>query len=213
LKNKPQFSNVTLATLQIISDSGIILYAILYKQEYILNIGGFIMPRSISVIGWSAVLFSIIIILSEFFSLLSNPMEQLNILLGTLPQARNAMESIAELFHFNRIWSIYTIFYFSVVLIGAIKFVRFRAIGRTILEVTCWVGMLNACVDSLLSYILWKNMQAALSTVMGGMGMSLGYINPLGMITIILSFFLWIVPSVGMILYLQNQKIKEAMKL
>jgi hypothetical protein len=44
------------------------------------------------------------------------------------------------------------------------------------------------------------------------MGMSLGYINPLGMITIILGFFLWIIPSIGMILYLRSPKIKANMK-
>ena len=170
------------------------------------------MSRSISVIGWSIILFSIIIILTEFFSVLSNPMEQLNVLFRTFPQARTGMESVTELFQYNRIWSIYTILYFLVVLAGAIQFVRIRAIGRMILEIACLVGMVNACVDSLLSYILWENMQAALSSVMGTMGMSLGYINPLGMITIILGFFLWIIPSIGMILYLRSPKIKANMK-
>ena len=165
------------------------------------------MPRSISIIGWSTILFSIIIILTEFFSLLSNPMGQLNVLFSMFPQAQNGMKSVTDLFQFNRVWSVYTIFYFSVVLAGAIQFVRLQAIGRTILEIACWVGIANACVDSLLSYILWKNMQAALSTVMGTMGMSLGYINPLGMTTIIIGFFLWIIPSIGMILYLRSPKI------
>jgi len=174
--------------------------------------GEFIMSRSISVIGWSIILFSIIIILTEFFSVLSNPMEQLNVLFRTFPQARTGMESVTELFQYNRIWSIYTILYFLVVLAGAIQFVRIRAIGRMILEIACWVGMVNACVDSLLSYIFWKNMQSALSSFVGTMGMSLGYINPLGIITIILGFFLWIIPSIGMILYLRNPKIKAIMK-
>lgn len=170
------------------------------------------MPRSISVIGWSTILFSIILILTEFFSLLSNPMEQLNVLFSTFPQARNSMESVTELFQYNRIWSIYSILYFLVVLSGAIQFIRFHAIGRTILEIACWVGMVNACADSLLSYILWKNMQAALANVMGTMGMSLGYINPLGIITIIIGFFFWIIPSIGMIFYLRNPKIKAIME-
>ena len=169
------------------------------------------MPRSISVVGWSTILFSIIIILTEFFSLLSNPMEQLNVLFSTFPQARNGMESFTELFQYNLLWSIYTILYFFVVLVGAIQFVRLRAIGQTILEIACWIGMVNACVDSLLSYILWKNMQAALSSVMVTMGISLGYINPLGMITIILGFFLWVIPSIGMILYLRSPHLKALM--
>jgi hypothetical protein len=210
-KNKPPFSNVPLATLQIISDSDII-HTFLARRDNILNIGELLMPRSVSVIGWSTILFSIIIILTEFFGLLSNPMEQLNVLFSAFPQARNGMESMTPLFQYNRIWSFYTILYFLNVLAGAIQFVRFQEIGRKILEIACWVGMVNACVDSLLSYILWKNMQAALSTVMGTMGMSLGYINPLGMTTIILGFFLWIIPSIGMILYLRSPKIKANMK-
>jgi hypothetical protein len=166
------------------------------------------MPRSITVVGWSIILFSAIIILTEFSSLFSNPMEQFNALFSTFPQARNSMESITELFQFSRMWSIYTIFYFSIVLTGAIKFVQFRPIGRTILEITCWVGMTNAFVDTLLSYILWKNMQSALSHAIGAMGINLGNINPLGIFTIILGFFLWIIPSIGMILYLRKPEIK-----
>lgn len=170
------------------------------------------MPRSIFVVGWSTILFSIIIILTEFFNLLSNPMEQLNVLFSAFPQARNSMESVTELFQYNRIWSIYTILYFFGVLAGAVQFVRLQEIGRKILEIACWVGMVNACADSLLSYIFWKQMQTALSSLMGNMGMSLGYVNPLGTITIILGFFLWIVPSIGMILYLRSPKIRALMK-
>jgi hypothetical protein len=170
------------------------------------------MPRSVSVIGWSTILFSIIIILTELFGLLSNPMEQLNILFSAFPQARNGMESMTPLFQYNRIWSFYTILYFFNVLAGAIQFVRYQEIGRKILEIACWVGMVNACVDSLISYILWKNMQAALSSVMGNMGMSLGYINPLGIITIIMGFFFWFIPSIGMIVYLRSPKTRANMK-
>jgi hypothetical protein len=170
------------------------------------------MPRSISVIGWSTVLISIIMILTEFISLLSNPLEQFNVLINTFPQVRNGMESMTQMIQYNRIWSIYTIMYFIFIFVGAIQFIRCQSIGRTILEIACWIGMINACVDSLLSYILWENMQAALSSVMGTMGMSLGYINPLGMITIILGFFLWIIPSIGMILYLRSPKIKANMQ-
>jgi hypothetical protein len=170
------------------------------------------MPRSIFVIGWSIILFSIIIILSEFFSLLSNPMEQFAMLFSAVPQARKGMESVTILFQYNRVWSLYLILYFFVVLVGAIEFVRYHAIGRMILEITCWIGMVNACIDSLLSYIFWNNMQAALSSVMGSMGTSIGYINPLGIITIILGFFLWIIPSIGMILYLRNPRIITMMK-
>jgi len=170
------------------------------------------MPRSISVIGWSAVLISITMIFTEFISLLSNPIEQLNVLIGTFPQVRNSMESMTQMIQYNRIWSIYTILYFTFIFVGAIQFIRCHSIGRTILEVACWFGMMNACINCFLSYIIWNNMQSTLSPVMQTIGMSLGYINPLGMITIILGFFLWIIPSIGMILYLRSPKIKAIMK-
>jgi hypothetical protein len=181
-------------------------------QAQILDIQGFNMPRSISFIGWSTILFSIIIISIEFFGLFSNPMQQLNAILVTFPQARTGMESMTDLFQYNLLWSIYTIIYFVVVLGGAIQFIRFHAIGRTILEIACWVGMANACIDSLLSYILWKKMQTALSAVTGMMGLNMGQINPFGIITLAVGFFLWIIPSIAMILYLRNPKIKTAMK-
>jgi hypothetical protein len=169
------------------------------------------MTRSISVIGWSTVLLSIIIIFSEFISLFSSPLEQLSTLFSLVPQARKSMESMTALFLLNRCWSVYTMLYFFVVLAGAIQFIRFRRIGRTILEIACWVGVVNACADSLLSYLFWKNMQAVLSSPMGTTGMNLRYLNPLGIITMALGFFLWIAPSFGMILYLRNPKIKSAM--
>jgi hypothetical protein len=170
------------------------------------------MRRSISVIGWSTILGSIIMILSEFSSLFSNPIEQFNTLFSMLPQARNAMKSMNTLFLVNQFWSVYALVYFFVVLAGAIQFVRFQKRGRTILEIVCWVGVVNACVESLLSYLFWKYMQTVLSSTMGTMGMNMGYINSLGFMTIILGFFLWITPSFGMILYLRSPKIKAAMR-
>jgi|WetSurMetagenome_2_1015567.scaffolds.fasta_scaffold47298_1 hypothetical protein len=170
------------------------------------------MPRSIFIIGWSIVLVAIIMILTELISLLSNPMEQLNILASTFPQVRNSMESMTHMIQYNRIWSIYTIFYFVFIFIGAIQFIRCQLIGRTILEIACWFGMVNACINSLLSYILWNNMQSTLSSAMGAMGMNLGYINPLGMITFILGFFLWVIPCIGMIIYLRSRRIRSIME-
>ena len=184
----------------------------IHFQKWSMDIREINMPRSISAIGWSMILFSLIIILIEFSGLLSNPMQQLNAILVTFPQARTGLESVTDLFQYNILWSIYTIIYFVVVLGGAIQFVRFRAIGRTILEIACWVGMLNACLDTWLSYILWKKLQSVLSVVTGTLGISAGQINPIGMITLVVGFFLWIIPSIGMILYLRNPKIKAVMK-
>jgi hypothetical protein len=129
-----------------------------------------------------------------------------------LPQAKSGMDSVTDIFQYNRIWSVYTILYFWFVFFGSIQFIRFQVVGRMILEIACWVGMLNACIDSFWSYILWKNMQTALSAVTGTMGMGLGNLNPLGMATIVLGFFLWIIPTIGMIIYLRKPGLKALMK-
>ena len=170
------------------------------------------MSRSVRIIGWSTAIFSIIIIFSEFMSLFENPMEQLNIFSKMLPQAKSLTDTIANVFQYNRIWSVYTILYFWFVFFGALQFIRFQAIGRMILEIACWIGMANAFVDSFLSYMLWKQMQTALSHVIGFLSTSLSYLNPLGITTIIIAFFLWIIPSIGMIIYLRKPALKALMK-
>jgi hypothetical protein len=182
-------------------------------KEHIQTIGEFNMPRSISIIGWSTILLSIIIILLGLVNLFEDSsMDQMSNLLKTFPQARTALDSMEDLFLYARIWSIYTILFFCGVLIGAAQFVRYREVGRKILEIACWIGLVNACVDSFLSYILWKNMQAAFSAAMKNMGAGLGNLSLIGTITIILGFFLWIVPSIGMIVYLRSTKLKALMK-
>jgi len=55
-------------------------------------------------------------------------------------------------------------------------------------------------------------MKAMLSTVTGLMGMGLENLNPLGMATIIFGFFLWIIPTIGMIVYLRKPALKALMK-
>jgi hypothetical protein len=72
--------------------------------------------------------------------------------------------------------------------------------------------MMNACIDSMISFMLWKQMKAMLSTVTGLMGMGLENLNPLGMAAIILGFFLWIIPTIGMIVYLRKPALKVHMK-
>ena len=170
------------------------------------------MPRSVRIIGWSAAFFSIVIILSEFSNLLTNPMDQLNVVFNMFPQAKISMDTLTDIFQYSRIWSVYTILYFIYVFVGSIQFIHFKAIGRTILEIACWVGIMNACIDSMISFILWKQMKTMLSSVTGLMGMGLGNLNPLGMATIIFGFFLWIIPTIGMIVYLRKPRLKALMK-
>lgn len=201
------FSNVLLVIIQNISDSMIKIF-----RPSLFIKGKTTMLRSVRIIGWSTALFSIIIILSEVFNLLTNPMEQLNMVLRMFPQAKSGTDAVAEMFQYSRIWSIYTILYFLYVFVGSIQFIRFKAIGRMILEIACRVGIMNACIDTFISYMLWMQMQRMLSTATGFMGTGLGNLNPLGMATIILGFFLWIIPTVGMIVYLRKPGLKALMK-
>ena len=170
------------------------------------------MIRSVRIIGWTTALFSVVIILSDVTNLLTNPMEQLNMVFRMFPQAKSVTDAITEMFQYSRIWSVYTILYFIYVFVGSIQFIHFKAIGRTILEIACWVGIMNACIDSMISFILWKQMKTMLSSVTGLMGMGLGNLNPLGMATIIFGFFLWIIPTIGMIVYLRKPRLKALMK-
>ena len=47
------------------------------------------MVRSVRIIGWSTALLSIIIILSEFSNLLTNPMEQVSMVFQMFPQVKS----------------------------------------------------------------------------------------------------------------------------
>jgi hypothetical protein len=173
---------------------------------------GTFMSRSVRLIGWSTAFFSIIIILSEISHLLTNPMEQVRMVFQIMPQGNSGIDAITDLNQYSRMWSVYTILYFWFVFFGSIQFIRFRTTGRLMLEIACWVGMVNACVDSFLSFMLWKQMQSVLSNIPGSLGMDLGNLNPLGMTTIILGFFLWIIPTAGMILYLRKPALRMLMK-
>ena len=170
------------------------------------------MSRSVRFIGWSTAFFSIIMILSEISHVLSDPLDQIKMILQIIPHGKSGMDAIAELNQYSRMWSVYTIVYFWFVFFGSIQFIRFQAVGRRMLEIACWAGIVNACIDSILSFMLWKQMQTALSNIPGTMGMGLGNINPIGMSTIILGFVMWIIPTIGMVLYLRKPALKTLMQ-
>jgi hypothetical protein len=165
-----------------------------------------ILAKTIRTIGWSAIAISIIAIASESVNLLHyDPLRQLVSILRMLPQQhREELSGPIDAFRYNRIWSIYAVLYFIFVLIGAIQLVRFRASGRILLECAATVGILNACLDAYLNYILWKNLGAMMSSIIGRSGMSLENLNPFGMLSIAGSFALWIVPSILLIIYLRK---------
>ncbi len=171
------------------------------------------MAHSIRVIGWSTICISIIILVSELVQISdTTTMDQYSTLFSAFPQARKEMDSLADLFAYNRLWSIYSIVYFSFVLIGAIQFVRFRKTGLLLLRIACWIGLANACLDSFISYIFMEHMNAALSSVSQMVGGGIGNHNTFGMAAILGGFILWIVPTIGMIFYLRRPKLVELMK-
>jgi hypothetical protein len=171
------------------------------------------MKRSVLFFGWSTIIVSIILIFSQFMNLaITSSMDQIAGLLGGSAGLKTGLlGSMTELFEYNRIWSIYSIFYFLATLGGGIQFVRFREIGRRILEILCWIGILNACIDTSVSYMFWKDMEAAMNTMAGGMGMSLQQLNPLGLGAILVGFFIWVIPSAGIIIYLRRASLRALM--
>ncbi|MBN1398770.1 MAG: hypothetical protein JXA06_12130 [Bacteroidetes bacterium] len=170
------------------------------------------MPRSITIVGWSIIITSFITILLELSNFFSDPIQEFNLLIQAFPRNQFSIEPIIKIFQYFRIWSIYAIIFFIFVLIGAILFIQLRAAGRNILEIACWTAIANGCIDTCLNYILWQAMSKALSNVVSAAGISLGQIYPLRNIALIMGLFLWIIPSIGLIFYLRNPKIKILMK-
>ena len=173
-------------------------------------------PLSIPVIGWSTIMASVIMIAVDAMSLLSfNSLDSFNLDASMLSQyVPQGMKKVMDLYSYSRFWTWYGIVFFGFALVAGIQFVRLRAWGRKALEIVCWVGIFNAFVDTTLSFLIWKNMQDTLSMVMRGTGGSqYSFINPLGFFMIVLGFFLWIIPSVGMVIYLRRPVIRQAVSL
>ncbi len=167
--------------------------------------------RSVKLLGWSTIVVSVIVICSELFGLvLAQSLDQFSRMLNAFPQFKTG--PMSDLLDYNRIWSIYSIFYFMATLVGAAMFVGYRETGRRILEVAAWVGILNACIDSIMSYTYWRAMESSLSGLTGMAGMPIAQLNPIGLGAIILGFFLWVIPSVGFIVYLRRPSLRALMK-
>ncbi len=170
------------------------------------------MSKSVHLLGWSTALISLIMILVEISTIASNPTDQVLTIEKMFPQTTGGTNVLAEMFQVDRLWSVYSLVYFLFVFVGSLEFLRFKARGRLILEVACWAGILNACIDCLRSYYFWKQMQAVLSSVSGLLGTSARTLVPLGTATIVLSFLLWIIPAFGLLFYLRSAALRASMK-
>lgn len=173
---------------------------------------------SIPIIGWSTILASALLILVNIGSLVTtSALDAMNrsfdspVFAQYVPQS---MKSMLDLYSYSRWWTWYGVFYFAFVLAAGVQFVRLRAWGRSALEVACWIGLVNALVDTFLSYEIWSGMQETFNAVLRSMGgVHSSYLNPLGFFTIVLGFILWVVPSVGLIIYLRRSVIRQIVSL
>ena len=171
------------------------------------------MKRSVYIFGWATIVVSVVLAFSQLLNLaITNSMDQIAGLFGGYPGLRNGiLSSLKDLFEYNRIWSIYSILYFLVTLFGGIQFVRLKEIGRRVLEIASWVGIVNACIDTTVSYLFWNDMEAAMRMTEGSIGLSLQQLNPLGFGAIVVGFFVWVIPSIGIIVYLRRPSLKSLM--
>ena len=173
---------------------------------------------SIPIIGWSTILASVLMILVNISSLITtSALGALDLNFNSpvfsqyVPQALNSM---LELYEYSRWWTWYGLFYFAFVLAAGVQFVRLRSWGRSALEIACWIGLVNALVDTFLSYEIWSGMQEAFSVVLRSMGgVHSSYLNPLGFVMIVVGFLLWIIPSIGLIIYLRRPMIRQTVSL
>ena len=177
-------------------------------------------PRvpSIAIIGWTTVVASAIMIVVNAMSLVSYSMLDtldLNVNIPMMSQyLPQSMKKVIDLYRYSRWWTAYGMVFFGFVLVAGVQFLRLRAWGRRALEIACWIGMVNAVVDSALSYLIWKNMQDTLSMALSGLGGGqYSNMNPLGLFTIVVGFILWIVPSAGVIIYLRRPSIRRSVSL
>jgi hypothetical protein len=175
-------------------------------------------PSSITIIGWSTIIASALMIVINLVSLLSYTMfDDLGAGFNSpyfsqfVPQSA---KNVIDLYKYSRLLTGYEIFFFAFALVAAFQFLRLRAWGRDALEIACWIGLLNAFLESALSYMIWKNMQESLSMVLRSVGGSqYSYLSPIGIATIAIGFFLWIIPSAGMIMYLRRPIIRQTVSL
>ena len=173
-------------------------------------------PASVQVLGWITTLTAAALILVNVFGLQAfNALENFDLggsaLSKMLP---DSMRDVLELSKYSRWWNIYGILFFVFLLISGIQFARCRAWGRAALEIACWIGLINAVVETSLSYLIWKRTQDAMGDVLRNLGGGqYGSFDQIGVVSIVLGFLFWVAPCVGMIIYLRAPKIRAAVNL
>ena len=169
-------------------------------------------PCAVLIVGWTGAFTSILMIVMNIFSLVSSSaMEEMLLspnLLGT--HVPPSLHAVLEVYQYSRYWLLYGIVFFSFVLIAALQFLRLKAWGRRTLEALCWIGLLNAFADSAFSYYSWIVTRDAMGDVMGRHGSGLSGMDQLGILAIALGFILWVIPCLGLLVFLRRSSVRQA---
>ena len=169
-------------------------------------------PRAILVVGWTTAFASIFMIVMNIFSLVSSAamgemMPDPNLLGGRMPPSLHA---VMQVYQYTQYWLVYGIVYFSFVLVAALQFLRLKAWGRKTFEAACWIGIFNAFADTAFSYYSWHAMKIAMGDLIGQYGGGLSGLHQLGLAAILFGFVLWIVPCVGLIIFVRRPSVTQA---
>ena len=171
-------------------------------------------PLSVWVFGLSTSLVSVVMVLSELFNLLSEQALagmglDVNLLTRMVPRE---YQSLLDLYEYSRYTSYFNIFYFAAILVASVMFIQLRRLGRTILEIAAWVGLVDGLIEAIVGYLIMQRLQASMAAMMSGIGAG-GYSFqlPVGLAATIFGLALWFIPSVSCLVYLRRRAVREIM--
>ena len=148
---------------------------------------------SISVIGLSTALASALMIIVNIGSVVTtSALDDLNktfdspVFSQYVPES---LKSMLDLYTYSRWWTWYGILFFALALVAGVQFYRRRSWGRSALEIVAWAALMNAFIDTYLSYEIWSRAQETFNIVLRSVGGGHStYLNPLCLFTIVLGF-------------------------
>ncbi|MFH0990622.1 MAG: hypothetical protein V1799_11470 [bacterium] len=170
-------------------------------------------PKSIAVFGVTTLIASVILFLMEGFGLLTyTALDSLGLSDQLLTQfLPSSFNEISEYYRYSHWLSYVKLLFFLTTGISAAFFLRYDERGRRGLEIACWIGLLLGGIETSISVAIWRSTKALLQPLLSLYG-SAGslMVSQAGTASIIFGTVLWIVPSVFIILYLRQSKIRFA---
>lgn len=169
-------------------------------------------PRAILVVGWASAFASIFMIVMNIFSVVAAAAMEEMIPASVFPGGRvpSSLTLLLDLNRYTQYWLIYGVVYFSFVLVAALQFLRLKAWGRKALESACWIGIINGLADTAFSYYSWNAMKSAMGDLIGQYGGGMSGVHQLGLAAMFVGLVLWIVPCVGLIIFVRRPSVKQA---